>query len=231
MRSPSTRNVVVPRCKTCDGRFPPKSRVSCIECDADIHYDCAVYEDDDSHYMLCLDCFKNKKIEKGLERDGIIVKVEGDDMCRAYIGKSFWLKDDKQKIKIEDMDIECVYDRDLEKEKEPDCAYGYCREDLYNRGKLPNWREMYICERCKDDLYYLEKLADDACPYCGWRCEYEQSHTQYGNTGCKYINEKYDIEIDEDGEIIATEKSLEPFESSDFVVRLERLERYVGLPK
>jgi hypothetical protein len=98
------------------------------------------------------------------------------------------LKDEKQKIKIEDMNIECVYDRDLEIEKEPDCAYGYCREDLYNRGKLPNWREMFICERCKEDLYYLEKLDEKP--------------------------------IDD-----------EPFESSDFVARLERLEKYIGLPK
>lgn len=35
--------------------------VNCIECNALIKYDDAVYEDDDSAYMMCIDCHKSKR--------------------------------------------------------------------------------------------------------------------------------------------------------------------------
>lgn len=176
--STSTRSVVVPRCETCNGKFAPKTKVSCADCECKIHYDCAVYADDDCSDMLCLNCFKNKKIEKGLERDGILVKVKGDDLCRAYIGKHYWEQEEDKGIKI----------------------LGDCSEELE-------------CEIINDTD------DDDACKYCGWRCEYPESHIRYGNWKCEYIKSKYDLNIDEDGELEWKEKKFnpEPFESSDFV--------------
>lgn len=173
--------MIIPRCKTCEGKFKPKSRVSCVNCNASIHYDCAVYEDDDSHFMLCLDCYKNKKIEEGLVRDGIIVRVKGDDLCRAYIGKSFWEDNDNEKFTIgeelvDELECEIIDDSSCSSiNPEPfessdfvnyygspyiyeDCAYGYCREDLYNRGKVKGWQNKFICSECRRDLAYLEEL-------------------------------------------------------------------------
>lgn len=165
--SNSARKVVVPRCGTCNGRFKPKEKVFCIDCNAKIHYDCAVYDDEDERYMLCLDCYKNKKIEKGLERDGIIVRVKGDDLCRAYIGKSFWEEEEDKigsKIKI----------------------MGDCEEELE-------------CE-------IIDDSDDDACEYCGWRCEYPESHVEHGNFKCKYIRSKYDLKLDDEGDLVWEEK-------------------------
>lgn len=194
----STRTVVIPRCETCNGKFHPKEKVFCVECNKKIHYECAVYEyDDNNENMLCLDCYKNSKIEKALVRDGIICKVEGDDLCRAYIGSSFlidqsiWDKKinileeyniDLGVVKIEDNDCckfcgwrseyeqshidygnwNCSHivanynlkfdeDGNLEwtKKDEPDCAFGYCNEELYKRGCLKSWKNKWLCEDCK----------------------------------------------------------------------------------
>ncbi len=167
--SNSTRKVVVPRCETCNGRFKLKEKVFCIDCNAKIHYDCAVYDDEDERYMLCLDCYKNKKIEKGLERDGIIVRVKGDDLCRAYIGKSFWEEEEDKigsKIKI----------------------MGDCEHEL----------ECEVIDDTDDE--------DSGCKYCGWRSEYPESHIRYGNWKCKYITDRFYLDIDEDGEITSKVK-------------------------
>jgi hypothetical protein len=156
--------VVIPRCETCNGKFRPKEKVFCVECNAKIHYDCAVYEYDDSNeFMLCLDCYKNSKIEKALERDGILVRVEGDDDCRAFIGKSFWDKE--------------------------------------------TWdKELHIHDDCEIDLEVEEIYDDDACKFCGWRSEYEQSHIDYGNWNCSHIVVNYDLKFDEDGNLEWTKK-------------------------
>ena len=39
------------------------------------------------------------------------------------------------------------------------CAFGYCCEELYNRGCLPNWQDLWICDECKDTIQfgYLQK--------------------------------------------------------------------------
>lgn len=203
--STTTRKVVVPRCETCNGRFQPKSKVFCADCNVKIHYDCAVYADDDSQDMLCLNCYKNEKIRQGLEKDGILVKVEGDDLCRVYKGKSFWEEEEK-KVIITDEDCpyelecevisdsdddscgycgwrseypeshvehgnwKCKYIKDkyilklddegdlVWEEKPKVCAFGYCREDLYRRGCLANWRDLWICNECSKDIKYLDKL-------------------------------------------------------------------------
>ena len=50
------------------------------------------------------------------------------------------------------------------------------------------------------------------CGLCGWRCEYMESHIEHAysfykrDVGCAYINSKYNVKIDEDGEIIDTLK-------------------------
>lgn len=152
--SNSTRKVVVPRCETCNGRFKLKEKVFCIDCNAKIHYDCAVYDDEDERYMLCLDCYKNKKIEKGLERDGIIVRVKGDDLCRAYIGKSFWDKEEDKKIKIggdcsEELECEIIDDTD------DACKYcGWRSEYPESHIRYGNWKCQYI--KSKYDLNFDE---------------------------------------------------------------------------
>lgn len=162
--STSTRSVVVPRCETCNGKFAPKTKVSCADCECKIHYDCAVYADDDCSDMLCLNCFKNKKIEKGLERDGIYVKVKGDDLVRAYIGKHYW-------------------------------------------NETPLDKKIKILDECSEEVELeYEDINNDACVYCGWRCEYPQSHIEYGNFRCKYITDRFYLDINTDGELTSKVK-------------------------
>jgi len=171
-------SVVVPRCNTCNGKFSPRSRVVCVECNCVVHYDCAVYECDDGFDMLCIDCYKNQRIEKALKNDGIIVKVKGDDDVRAYIGANYW--DDEGGVARK---IQVVGDYDDEVE----------------------------CEIIDEN---------DGCNYCGWRCEYPNSHINFcGGGGCEYIRNKFDTWLDEEGELQYKEKKInpEPFESSDFV--------------
>ena len=43
----------------------------------------------------------------------------------------------------------------------------------------------------------------EECGYCGWRCEDEQSHVSYGGLVCRYINVRYFISLDDDGEVVA----------------------------
>lgn len=54
------------------------------------------------------------------------------------------------------------------------------------------------------------------CNHCGWMCEFMESHIEYAyksgcwdteNKGCKYINKRYDISYDENGDIIAIKKN------------------------
>lgn len=171
-------SVSVPTCATCDAKFKLKSKTSCGICGVKIHKKCGVFEDTINE-LICVDCFKNKRIEDGLRSRGIYdVKVEGDDLVRCYIGSHYW--------------------------KEP--------------------TDLCIGEDCSCELTIDEYVDNDCCPYCGWRCEYEDSHIRYGNTGCKYITDMYDITITEDGDIYGVPKTieiktedLEPFESSDFV--------------
>jgi len=124
--------VVVPRCETCNGKFLLKEKVFCVECDAKIHYDCAVYEyDDNNESMLCLSCYQNSKIEKALARNGVIMKVEGDDSCRVFIGESFLLDDDDIHIHDAceiDLGVEEIYKDTCKLCDEPNCAFSYCKE-------------------------------------------------------------------------------------------------------
>jgi len=49
---------------------------------------------------------------------------------------------------------------------------------------------------------------DDSCTYCGWCCEFPQSHIEHSiYNKCKYISSKYDLCYDSDGEIKATLKT------------------------
>ena len=43
---------------------------------------------------------------------------------------------------------------------------------------------------------------DECCKYCGWRCEYIESHIIHSRGDCEYINIKYIISYDEDGELV-----------------------------
>ena len=142
--------VVIPRCETCNGRFKIKEKVYCVECNKKIHYDCAVYEyDDDNESMLCLDCYKNSKIEKALVRDGIICEVKGDDLCRAYVWKSFYLIDKKIEIHEEcetDLDVEeCEIDEDDDSCK----SCGWRSEYEQSHIDYGNWKCVYITANYK----------------------------------------------------------------------------------
>jgi len=44
------------------------------------------------------------------------------------------------------------------------------------------------------------------CKHCGWNSCYLDSHIKYGNFKCNYITTKYELSIDEDGEIEYKEK-------------------------
>lgn len=225
-------SVVVPRCDTCLGRFYPKSKVLCSKCDCKIHYDCAVYADDDCNDMLCITCFKNEKIRKGLEKDGIFVKVEGDDLCRVYKGKAFWGDDEEQHIHITDEECEleiddipdddaciycgwksefpeshieygnfkCEYITDRYKLKLDDigdivwenkCAFGYCEEELYNRGCLPDWENMWLCEVC--NKYKMECLGKRKV--CGRKISGGDICDEYATYGYEYCKDCMEQEL------------------------------------
>ena len=44
------------------------------------------------------------------------------------------------------------------------------------------------------------------CEFCGWCCEFPESHMSHGNGNCAYLENKYNIEFDEDGELLYTLK-------------------------
>lgn len=126
LRIPVPTRIVVSRCHICQSRFNPKSKVSCLDCGINMHYDCAIYEDDDSKHMLCLNCYRNRKIERGLERDGV---------------------------------------------------------------------------------YVLDGLNDfDKCKFCGWRCDFLDSHIEYGSFKCKYITDRYELKLDDIGDVVYKKK-------------------------
>lgn len=172
--------VALPRCDTCNGRFHPKTKVFCADCNCKIHYDCAVYADDDANDMLCLNCYKNKKIEKGLERDGILMKVRGNDLCRAYIGRAYWSDDEDDRTQV---------------------PLGGTQVPLGKKIKIgEDCKEELECEDCEEE--HECDWDDDVCKFCGWRCEYEQSHIEYGNWKCDYIKDRYYLKLDDEGDIV-----------------------------
>ena len=43
---------------------------------------------------------------------------------------------------------------------------------------------------------------------CGWMCEYPQSHIEYSRTHeCEYIRAKYNITVDDDGELVSIKRA------------------------
>ena len=57
----------------------------------------------------------------------------------------------------------------------------------------------------KESKYDNEDLSE-GCHYCGWGCEYVQSHMLYCGGGCEYIRYMYTCKFDEDGELVFTKK-------------------------
>jgi hypothetical protein len=66
--------------------------------------------------------------------------------------------------------------------------------------------------------YYIKKSMDNKLDHkpttntvkctCGWFCELPESHIEHSKwSGCDYINSKYDLSYDSDGEIHGTLKS------------------------
>lgn len=53
-------------------------------------------------------------------------------------------------------------DFDFNIKKEPDCAFGYCCERLYNRGCLPKYELLWNCNECK---YNTRKCAISECDH------------------------------------------------------------------
>lgn len=194
----SKHSVTVPRCKTCNGKFYAKckneyrtnSKIPCSNCGAVVHYDCAVYENDDSFHMLCLDCYKNDRIEKALLKDDIIVKVEGDDLCRVYIGKNFLIDKEEKKINIDDCEEMEIEYENLDPEPFESSDFVKYSDDFSKYFINPN----------------IEEDEFGGCKYCGWRCEYPESHIRYGNWRCKYITDRFYLDLDEDGEITSKVK-------------------------
>ena len=67
------------------------------------------------------------------------------------------------------------------------------------------FKMIYELDRVFDEMDHHEESECDGgkCTKCGWRCEFAESHIQYSSlNGCSYINNKYDVWIDEEeGEI------------------------------
>jgi len=60
--------------------------------------------------------------------------------------------------------------------------------------------------------------VSERCKHCGWMCEYMDSHVLHAGgtydddndkfiSNCPYINEKYDIEIDDEGDVMLIKKN------------------------
>jgi hypothetical protein len=59
------------------------------------------------------------------------------------------------------------------------------------------------CGRCGDDqAKAMRAMCDDeSCDYCGWTCEFPQSHFEYGRSSCcAYIREQYTVHVDDENE-------------------------------
>ena len=79
-------------------------------------------------------------------------------------------------------------------------------DEFFKKQKLLTTPDLYKYAK-KVHITYDKKgneviLDPEICKYCSWRCELPESHIQHaGCNGCKYISNKYDIFIDEDGEL------------------------------
>ena len=68
---------------------------------------------------------------------------------------------------------------------------------------------MFKFDSCNDQL--------DLCDSCGWTCEFVECHVEHSMLGygigketrCKYMDKKYNMWIDEDGELCWKEKEVE----------------------
>jgi hypothetical protein len=50
----------------------------------------------------------------------------------------------------------------------------------------------------------MKEEINDVCKHCGWCNSFQESHIVYQlsvKNGCKQMNDKYDISINEDGEV------------------------------
>jgi len=85
MRSPIRKvahKVVIHRCPECNDTYKLGMKIDCIECKKYLCYDCAVFENDESGYMMCPDCFKEqeekeadqKRCVKELLEKGILIE-------------------------------------------------------------------------------------------------------------------------------------------------------------
>lgn len=190
-------SVIIPTCYECGDRFTinrkNKTTNKYGKCDTcglmDMCWECAIFiSDDDNDGMECLMCHQNREITKELEEKGIFKTATGvwvgDADVKCHIGNHFLQEEVSVKITDEDVCINQIIN--LDASGNPVCAFGYCCEELYNRGALDGWENMWICDRCKDDLKepeicgrrfkdgsICENKALSNCEYCGECMEIE----------------------------------------------------------
>ena len=104
------------------------------------------------------------------------------------------------------------YDEQLIDEWETDDTCYECGRPLPD-GEYLNGEDL-VCYHCwggettkTDSESEDSESEDDECEFCGWRSEYPESHIKYGNFKCKYITDKYMLELNEDGEIYSVLKN------------------------
>ena len=75
MKTPICRKhkVVIHRCPECNDPYKLGMKIDCIECGKYLCYDCAVFENDESSYMMCPDCYKQS--QEKCEECGVNKKV------------------------------------------------------------------------------------------------------------------------------------------------------------
>jgi len=72
MKSPIRKvahKVVIHRCPECNDTYKLGMKIDCIECKKYLCYDCAVFENDESGYMMCPDCFKAQEDQKRVVKE------------------------------------------------------------------------------------------------------------------------------------------------------------------
>jgi hypothetical protein len=73
--------VVIHRCPECKDTYKLGMKIDCIECGKYLCYDCAVFENDESGYMMCPHCFKAQEVKKELLEKNILYPFESSDFA------------------------------------------------------------------------------------------------------------------------------------------------------
>lgn len=192
--------LTIPTCYLCDCRFTinrvNKTTNKYGKCDTcglvDMCLDCAEFvSENDDDGMECLMCSETRLINKGLIDKGIMKTDTGiwvgdsDVKCHignSYINKVFEITD----ITVSESELG-VKTVNLDSSGNPVCAFGYCCEELYNRGALDGWENMWICKSCESELRKDE--------ICGRICRDGSVCEERACSDYEYCRECMEIEI------------------------------------